>query len=123
MRMENCFKDIFRAGYGRAVLVGSDIPGLDKKIINRSFGRLKNNGAVIGPSKDGGYYLMGFTKAGFCPAIFKGMKWSTGTVFAGTNAVLGKNKIKTAIMPVLQDIDDLEGLQKFNEALSLSRRV
>lgn len=111
-RMKNCFKSVYRLGYGKAVLIGGDIPGLDTNIINSSFDGLKKNDAVIGPSKDGGYYLIGFTKKGFYPRIFDGMEWSTDTVFAGTIAGLKKNEMKAAIMPVLWDVDDIEGLQK-----------
>ncbi len=111
-KMKNCFKDIFEAGYDKAVLAGSDIPCLGANIINKSLAKLKTNKAVIGPAKDGGYYLIGFSKHGFCPAIFSGMKWSSNGVFKATMKVFKKNKIKTAILPILSDVDTLEGLQQ-----------
>jgi rSAM/selenodomain-associated transferase 1 len=111
-KMKNCFKDVFNAGYDKAVIVGSDIPRLNADIINKSFIKLKNSRAVIGPAKDGGYYLIGFPKNSFFPLIFDNMKWSTDTVFKYTMKVFKKNKIKPAILPVLQDIDTPEGLKQ-----------
>ena len=64
-RMDNAFADAWEEGVERAVLVGSDIPGLNAADTARALESLKDRKAVIGPSADGGYYLIGFTHASY----------------------------------------------------------
>jgi hypothetical protein len=109
-KMENALAETFAAGYERAVLIGSDLPDLPSGIIDTAFTGLEQCSAAIGPSRDGGYYLIGFTAAGFTPRIFHGIPWSTDQVFDLTLARLKKYHVSNYTLPVWQDIDTREDL-------------
>jgi len=112
-RMENAFISCFNEGYREIILIGSDLPDLPVEIIQESFQALKTNDGVIGPATDGGYYLIGFTKDGFCPSIFYDMNWSTKTVFNDTIKILESNEKTTVILPSFNDIDTFDDLIDF----------
>ncbi len=112
-RMEEAFATVFAGEVEEALLIGSDIPGLTTRIIEEAFDGLLRNDAVIGPADDGGYYLIGFRKRSFEPAVFHDMAWSTGTVFRETMDRLRGASLKVHVLQELTDIDTMEDLKKF----------
>jgi uncharacterized protein len=110
-RMGNAFREIFADGYKEILLTGSDIPDLPGKIIHRGFASLKGHNAVIGPTRDGGYYLIGFRSGCFLPDIFTGIPWSTGEVFEKTMARFKLGNFDVSILPAWQDMDTPEDLR------------
>lgn len=58
-RMKNAFEQAFSSGFSKVVIIGSDCPDLPQEIIGEAFASLQENGAVIGPAKDGGQFLRG----------------------------------------------------------------
>ncbi len=110
-RMLLAFHKVFQLGYRSIVIIGSDCPGLSSEIINESFERLTNNDIVIGPSIDGGYYLLGMKK--LIPELFKNKKWSTDFVLADTIKDTVSLKLQCSFLPELTDIDTEEDYQKF----------
>jgi len=111
-RMKNSFNRVFKEGYSRVVLIGSDIPDLPGDLISKSFDFLQLNDVVIGPSRDGGYYLVGFNKDSFNPLIFQDIKWSTETVFKDTIKILNKSKSTIHVLPEWNDIDTIDDLHE-----------
>ena len=109
-KMKNALAETFAAGFTRAVVMGSDLPDLPPEIIDEAFGRLIDMPAVMGPSRDGGYYLIGFTAGGFAPAVFDNIPWGTETVFKKTLQRFRDQGIAPAILPVWRDIDTIEDL-------------
>lgn len=107
-KMENAFLEQFQMGYQRLVLIGSDIPHISSAILRESLDLLCENQAVIGPAKDGGYYLIGFNSSRFLPQVFQGIAWSTGSVFRESMAVFEKNGITAAELAMMSDIDTLD---------------
>ena len=69
-RLKNAFLSAFSDSFGRVILVGTDIPELSQSLIAEAFQELESHMAVIGPSYDGGYYLIGFHRDGFEPQVF-----------------------------------------------------
>ncbi len=61
-RMENAFKLGFDKEYDRLIVIGSDCLELNTSIVNKAFELLESNDVVVGPAKDGGYYLLGMKK-------------------------------------------------------------
>ncbi len=110
-RMENAFIMSFSDGIEKAVLIGSDIPDLKAGVINEAFSALDKNDAVIGPASDGGYYLIGFRKDTFVQAIFKGIKWSSDSVFRETIRIFKKLGSKVNTLPEWRDVDTVEDLR------------
>jgi len=110
-RMENAFRQAFTRGFSRVVLIGSDIPDLPSPLINEALAALRMHDAVIGPARDGGYYLIGFRNDTFFPAVFSGIAWSTGAVFRSTMQAFGKAGQRVHELPLWQDVDTIEDLK------------
>lgn len=107
-RMENAFEKVFSSGAEKAVIIGTDVPDLSKNIIEEAFKTLDDNDIVIGPSKDGGYYLLGMKK--IYPELFNGIEFSTNTVFNETINQIEKLNLSFCTLPELQDIDTEDDL-------------
>ena len=93
------------------VIIGSDCPSLSPIIINEAFERLENDDIVIGPSSDGGYYLLGMSK--LIPELFQHKKWSSDSVLADTIKDTVKLQKQYSFLTELSDIDTIEDYQKF----------
>lgn len=110
-RMENAFREVFFMGYERAVLVGSDIPGLTSEIANQGLHCLDPERASLGPAGDGGYYLIGFHKAGFAPEVFRTEEWSASGVYDRAFNVLAEAGVAFTELEGLDDLDTMEDLE------------
>ncbi|MRR07926.1 MAG: glycosyltransferase, partial [Deltaproteobacteria bacterium] len=112
-RMKNAFRDVISRGSTRAVLIGSDIPDLPQSFIDEAFTSLEDHDAVLGPSLDGGYYLIGFRSDSFLPEVFDGVQWSTPAVFQQTLGILQKSKYSVHTLRERRDIDTFDDLAAF----------
>jgi rSAM/selenodomain-associated transferase 1 len=110
-KMKNSFVEAFSMSFKRVVLIGSDIPDLPLEFIEEAFTSLREKDAVIGPSFDGGYYLIGFKDQTFSPRVFDGIHWSTGSVFEETLKVLKQEGLTLHTLQPLRDIDTVEDLR------------
>jgi len=111
-RLHQTFVKMFQMGYEYCVVMGSDFPDLPADIPEKAFEYLKTAPATIAPAADGGYYLIGFKNNRFSKSIFYNISWSTHLVFQQTMDILKKNNIPVKILPVWQDVDNLEDLKK-----------
>jgi rSAM/selenodomain-associated transferase 1 len=112
-RMRNAFHRSFSEGLDKVILIGSDIPDIRDSVIDEAFGSLENSGAVIGPASDGGYYLIGFSKSTFMPDVFRGIPWSTESVFQETVRILERPGFRIHVLPEKSDVDTLDDLRSF----------
>jgi len=80
------------------------------EIVRTGFTELESADAVIGPSWDGGYYLIGFRSGTFAPEIFAGMSWGTDGVLRCTLERLDAGGLRLAFLPLWRDIDTCEDL-------------
>lgn len=108
-RMLNAFRNGFEENFKKIVIIGSDCPGISTEIIEDAFTQLNNQDIVIGPSEDGGYYLLGLTR--MLSEVFKDITWSTGKVFSETVNVLKQKNLNYGELPTLNDIDTEEDLR------------
>ncbi|MBU2939152.1 TIGR04282 family arsenosugar biosynthesis glycosyltransferase [Lacinutrix sp. C3R15] len=106
-RMLHAFQDAFHNNYEKVVIVGSDLFDLKEKHIQEAFKKLENRDVVIGPAKDGGYYLLGMKT--LHAAVFKNKAWGTSSVFKDTMKDLQKFKIHQ--LEKLNDIDTFEDME------------
>ena len=113
-RMANAFQDVFAIGCKKAVIIGCDVPGISLELIIKAFDILEGTGAVIGPSMDGGYYLIGFQRVKFAPQIFHGIPWGDKEVFKKTIDKLPPD-CNVYILPQLRDLDTFEDLMAFQQ--------
>lgn len=114
-RMYHALKQAFSDRATKVVLVGTDIPELTGAILDSAFSALNTVDVVIGPAKDGGYYLIGLNH--MIPELFLEKEWSTDTVFSRSIADLEQMQKAYSLMPKLSDIDTVEDLQQFPELL------
>ena len=121
LRMSNAFVTLFSKGFQKVLLMGTDFPDLPTEIIDTAFHSLTANDAVIGPSVDGGYYLIGFRTATFLPAVFDDMPWATEDVFTKTMKVFSKKGLKVHVLPQWRDIDTYEDLEFFIKTYTKSQ--
>ena len=110
-RMKHAFEKMFQAGYESCIITGSDLPDLPLSVPAEAFGALKTHEAVIAPTPDGGYYILGFQRRHFCKAVFENIKWSTELVFQQTMTVFKQKKIRVKILREWQDVDDFNDLE------------
>ncbi len=112
-RMLNAFKSGFSKGYRKIIIIGSDCFDITAKIINEAFDALPQNNFVIGPTQDGGYYLLGM--ATLYSSIFKNKKWSSDEVLHDTLVDIRNINGTYKLLKELNDIDteaDLPAIRK-----------
>jgi uncharacterized protein len=109
-RMDHVFKEVFSQGYQQALLIGSDLPNLPSSIILDAFDHLTRYDAVIGPSEDGGYYLIGFCDNSYYREIFMQIGWGTAGVFEQTLLCFHERQLNYHALAKWRDIDNYEDL-------------
>jgi len=108
MRMARAFDLAFRTGVKQAVLTGTDCPGICPAILKTAFTSLNVNDLVLGPARDGGYYLIGLKTIVW--EIFDGINWGTDSVLTQTLDVVKQLGLKYSLLEMLNDIDRCEDL-------------
>ncbi len=108
-RMADAFSRVLQ-DVDMAIIIGSDCLELTSAIIDDAFAALERFDAVIGPARDGGYYLLGIKE--FHPELFTCKEWSTSTVFEDTVADLRTLGLVYTTLPLLSDIDDIDDLRR-----------
>jgi rSAM/selenodomain-associated transferase 1 len=106
-KMSAAFENLFK-NHRSVVLIGCDLPDLTSALISNAFDALQSNDLVIGPSCDGGYYLIGLNKE--TPDLFKEISWSTEKVLNQTLKKAERLSLKVQLLDQLRDIDTLEDL-------------
>ena len=107
-------------GYAKFLFVGSDSPTLPIQYVQCALDLLESRDVVIGPSVDGGYYLIGFSQHGASlsvPTIFEGIAWSTEIVFRQTLEKIQGINAKLGLLPPWYDVDTPTGLQLLRDHL------
>ena len=102
-RMLHAFDTLFQQGYQKIIIIGTDCFELSSFILLDAFTGLDEKEVVIGPSEDGGYYLLGMRQ--FFPFLFEEKAWSTDSVYSSTVQQLVIQNIRYEILPILNDID------------------
>jgi len=108
-RMHHAFTQAFDQGYTQAILIGSDLAEMDHHLLQQAFEAFQSHDAVIGPSDDGGYYLVGLQKA--LPDLFLGKMWSHPNVLQEAITSLDRAQRSYQLLPVCHDIDTEEDLK------------
>jgi uncharacterized protein len=106
-RMARAFRSALRHSEA-AFAIGSDVPALTPAILAEALESLRNHDVVLGPSRDGGYYLLGMKR--FYPELFSGIEWGTERVRDQTCDAISRLGLTVAQLPVLDDVDRPEDL-------------
>lgn len=114
-RMRQAFEAGFAAGYQHLLLIGGDCPDLPPDTFTAAFAALDQHDCVLGPTRDGGYYLLAFSRGGFTPALFDFPDWSAATVYAETIRRLQAAGRSLLELPAWSDVDTLDDLQRMRQ--------
>jgi rSAM/selenodomain-associated transferase 2/rSAM/selenodomain-associated transferase 1 len=122
-RMQRAFEAAFEEDTAAAVIVGSDVPGISAQIIRQAFEALRQKELVLGPAKDGGYYLIGIQKS--LPAntyrrLFDGISWGSNKVMAQTLQLASDLGLDLICLQSLVDVDRPEDLPAWHEVQKIS---
>ena len=117
-RMQAFFDHAFATGARQVVLIGSDSPSLPAAYVEQAFAQLAQHPMVFGPSTDGGFYLIGATRA--MPRILDGIPWSTPDVLRQVSARLAQSETSYSLLPNWYDIDEYRHLLQLDRELQES---
>ncbi len=120
-KMKNAFSKVFTKGSNKTIIIGSDLPDISKSLISKAFKDLDNNDIIIGPSKDGGYYLLGMNK--FYPELFDNISWSTELVLKQTIAKVRSLSLKFTLLKELNDIDTIEDIVEWQNRSNIEEEI
>lgn len=110
-KMSTAFDEAFDS-YKKVVIIGSDCYDLNSKTIKLAFEMLEENDLVVGPAKDGGYYLLGMSE--YFPQLFQDKEYSTDTVLRELLDEAEELELSVYKLPELNDIDTLADLKETN---------
>ena len=108
-RLDNALTGCLKRGYERAVIMNSDGPTLPASHLARAFDALSDGADVtLGPSADGGYYLIGVRRP--APRLLREVRMSTPTVLADTLALAAEEGLRVELLPAWYDVDEAADL-------------
>jgi hypothetical protein len=108
-RMARAFEQVLHAGAERVAIVGSDVPWVSRAHVKQALGALDAHDLVLGPTSDGGYYLLALARPH--PELFAGMPWSTPEVLGMTLERAAAAGLRVRLLEELEDIDTLADLR------------
>jgi N-glycosylase/DNA lyase len=98
---------------GKVVIaIGSDSPTLDPARVEEAVDALERHDVVLGPTEDGGYYLIGTRRPEASTGLFRKIPWSTGNVARATLERAAATGLSVALLPPWYDIDDPASLRR-----------
>lgn len=104
-RFTNAIQEVYNQGFNNVITIGNDTPHLQSKHIVEAVEKLQNNQLVLGPSTDGGFYLMGLKKSHFNPKTFLKLPWQTAQLAQTIARLIAKKNVVISFLETLQDID------------------
>lgn len=121
-RMALAFEDLFSLGFDSVCLIGSDSPTLPQQVFSQAAQILAEpqDQVVLGPSGDGGYYLIGLKK--LHRPLLENIEWSTGRVLEQTIEKARESNLKTHLLPTWYDVDDWTTLRRLCRELFTEKR-
>ena len=115
-RFTNAIQSVFNKGFDNVITVGNDTPHLKVSHINSAYKKLKTNTLVLGPSQDGGFYLMGISKEQFNAKQFKTLPWQSSKLRQRITNLLSLKSIKVSLLETLTDIDTFSDAKKITDS-------
>jgi len=110
IRMAAAFDEGFRRGARRVAIIGTDVPWVSRDTVREAFHALDAHDLVLGPARDGGYYLLSLRAPQ--PELFAGIAWSTPSVLAETRGKAERLALRVASLETLADLDTLADLER-----------
>jgi rSAM/selenodomain-associated transferase 1 len=108
-RMHNAFVKGFSLGFSRVALIGTDCPEITPFILDLAFQKLDESDVVLGPARDGGFYLSAMKRP--FPELFLDRTWSTSSVLNDSQRIASNYGRSCDLLPALSDIDTFDDLK------------
>lgn len=119
-RMHLALAAVLEKGYDACLLVGADIPELTARQLTDAFRILEKKDVVLGPTIDGGYYLIGMKKPTWC--LFEGQTYSHPKVLSNTLEAANRSGLRTGLVGLLSDVDVPEDLKQLGHRVKMIRK-
>jgi rSAM/selenodomain-associated transferase 1 len=114
-RMHRCFERLCAAGFERVVMIGADVPHVRDEWLAEAEERLDTADVVLGPSLDGGYYLIAMCVP---HDVFSGVAMSTALVLAQTRAKAAAAGLRVHLLPQSFDVDETADVARLRALLA-----
>lgn len=114
-KMANAFDGVLEKGFESCVLIGSDIPGIRSEDIRDAFGILETKDVAIGPSADGGYWLIGMHS--LHRALFENKTYSHGSVLSDLKTSAAEEGLSYGLISEMRDMDERIDLTYFRQRM------
>jgi glycosyltransferase A (GT-A) superfamily protein (DUF2064 family) len=123
-RFTNAIEKLFNKGFQNIITIGNDTPHLKTKHLLETANQFKEKDLILGPSKDGGFYLMGIKKDLFHKESFLKLPWQTNRLQTYIAQIASSKKTNISFLEVLKDIDSQEDIVKIvNSFKSISSSI
>ena len=109
-RLDHLLTEALLGGSQRAVVMDSDSPALPAAYLRQAFDDLSDADVVLGPTRDGGYYLIGMKQPQ--PQLLREVQMSTSRVLADTLALAESSGLTVSLLPIWYDVDTVEDLHQ-----------
>lgn len=119
-RFSNAIQSVFDKGYEHVITIGNDSPQLKVSHILKAHNELQSKRFVLGPTTDGGFYLMGLHKSQFEAFAFKNLAWQTSSLVNQLSHLVSKQAVKIVLLQRLFDIDTAQDIRSI---LSYSNKL
>lgn len=120
-RLTRMFAALWAEGYERVAVIGSDSPTLSRRRLRDALAALQRADAVLGPARDGGYYLIGLRWTAK-KRLFDGVAWGTRRAFAQTRRNLRAAGLRVRLLPLGYDVDTPADLRRLEQEIRRSRQ-
>lgn len=123
-RFTNAIQSVYDKGYENVVTIGNDTPHLQTNHILKAVHQLQQNDIVLGPSKDGGFYLMGLKKSHFNVETFLKLPWQTSALSRNISRLTSSQNINLSYLETLSDIDTISDVKTIIDSFrSISKYI
>ena len=119
-RQARLISEVLSLGHQAALVIGTDSPTLPRECLDEAVSLVMapDVDLVLGPTDDGGYYLIGLRAP--CPALFEGMPWSTSAVLSRTLDRAQRLGLRVACLPAWFDVDTKADLERLAAELAVT---
>ena len=115
-RLDHLLTEALLGGSQRAVVMDSDSPTLPAAYLSQAFGDLADADVVLGPTRDGGYYLIGMKQPQ--PHLLRQVQMSTPRVLADTLALAESSGLTVSLLPTWYDVDTIGDLHQLDSEIA-----
>lgn len=119
-RFSNAIQYCFEQGFERVIAIGSDILALSAKQLHIAAKQLDRQKSILGPSKDGGAYLVGLHRDHFDAAVFQTLPWQTAHLYQALQHYFQTVAQEVCSLQTRDDVDSIQDLWRFLKAAPLS---